>query len=432
MTIVSRSKLLLFVTLVLVAGASLASTPMWDARKLVYEHGRSGSTSLVSQGKPVATVDRSKVAQFVEIVDKIGPQYGLRPDIVIFPGSAPNAFATRNKAGLPVIGVNPAMLDVAQGDADMVATVVGHELAHLQLNHIDEARSREAAVNIIAIIAGAAIGYNVARRGVDGTPFLELAGVGALLVNRKFDRDQERAADELGLKAMFAAGYDGKAAPRLWERMKSYGGGGSGLWTSTHPSHDERIEALTQMAVLMRPERSGSTAVITASTGQSIEAGPTRPDNGGRYSLTGSSDWCLVSPQSADCTFPDQDTCSAKGNKCRARLSLAEDFLDTQGDPVQGSSSWCIADPDGTKQRCEFDSWDQCNAKRLSARFPCTNRDDLRPVNGQPSRPTAAVAPSGVSSSTPTTLQAIACQLPDGAVETLPRVQCASRGGAPR
>lgn len=346
--------------------------PVWDARRLVSERGSSGTTSLRADGKDVATVDNARVARLVEIVDKIGPQFSLRPEVVIIPGKAPNAFATRNKQGQAVVGFNPAMLDVTGDDADMAAVVVGHELAHLELKHVDESKSREAAVNIIALIAGAAVGYKATQRGRDGTPYIELAGIGALLVNRKFDRDQERAADQLGMKAMHASGYDVHAVPRMWMAMSRVTQGGSGWWASTHPSHSERIETLTQLAVAMRPTGTSPTTTMVASalTRPNAAVAPSTEGRADTYALSGDDGWCLVWGQSADCRFKDLDTCKARGTDCRERTAF------TQKLPQSSAAS--------------------------------------------------------ATSVVPVTLQPVICQLPDGTTETLPRVQCASRGGSPQ
>lgn len=419
-----RLRCLLTALLVFLAGAASSASPTWDARKLVNEQGAVGATSLRADGKEVASVNRAHVAQFIEIVDRIGPQYGIRPEVVIVPGKSPNAFATKNKSGAPIVGVNPEMLALAGGDPDLAAVVVGHELAHLQLNHLEDGRNRQAVVGILAVIAGAAVGYNVARRGGDGAPFVELAGLGGLLVNRKFDRDQERNADELGMKAMNAAGYDVHAAPRLWIRMKQYGEGGSGLWTSTHPSHEERIEVLTQLASAIRPLDSTTPAAVARSSipRASIERGQTVT----QYSLSGDADWCLVLPEIADCTFSDERTCLAKG-QCRTKSALSEQALNALGEPVKGTATWCLGSRDGLTQKCEFESWDGCNAARGDVQSPCTSREELRPST---TRPRIASTPP-VSSAAPIALLPIACRLGDGTTETLPRVQCASRGGTP-
>ena len=80
------------------------------------------------------------------------------------------------------------MLRLAGDDSDLAAVVVGHEMAHLQLNHMDEGQKRAAAIGVLSVIAGAVAGYNVAKRGGDGAPAMDLAAdMAAQLVNRKFD-----------------------------------------------------------------------------------------------------------------------------------------------------------------------------------------------------------------------------------------------------
>lgn len=339
----------------------------WDARKLVARNGATGTTTLrATDGKEVQAVDNARVATVVEVVDQIGPHFGLRPEVGIIAGKSPNAFATRNKEGQPLVVFNTAMLDVTGTDKDLTAAVVGHELGHLHLKHVEETQQRQAAVNVIALIAGAALGYNVAKRGVDASGVLDLSMFGGAMVNRKFDRDQERAADEVGIKAMNASGYDVYAAPRMWVAMNRVTTGGSGLWLSTHPSHAERIESLTRMAVAMRPQGTATTMVASAPASargstDSVSTASLRSE----YVLTGGESWCLVSGKSAECAFRGLDECMERGGDCRERSALS----------------------------------------------------------------LASASTTDSTSSIPQTLLPVTCMLPDGTSETLPRVQCASRGG---
>lgn len=391
----------LFLLVVLLAFASVAhaqvQTTFWDARRLLSSTTES-TVRLLEKDREVAQVERARVQQFVDVIDRIGSHFSIAPEIVLIQGQAPNAFATRGKDGKPLVGVNLPMLDLAGTDPDLAAVVVGHEMAHLQLNHLDEGRQRAAAIGVLSVIVGAVAGYNVAKRGVNPAPVVDLALIGGALTNRKFDRDQEREADDVGITAMYRAGYDVYAAPRLWERMQQIGGGGSGWWLSTHPAHDERIEALRKTAVALNQQGPQPTVVATAATvpaATSTAPAPAAPDRTSAPTLA----------------TPQQGPTLATGVVTRTEVVQ---MLPPAG--RTGDSAWCLAASDGTQAACSYAYWSDCNAARPNAAFRCLGRDaeelqartaTVAPPPSQPTtigEPAAALASPAppVSSSAPT------------------------------
>ena len=390
----------LFLLVVQLAFASFAHAQgqptFWDARRLL-SSTTEPTVRLLEKDREVARVERARVQQFVDVIDRIGGQFSIAPEIVLIQGQAPNAFATRGKDGKPLVGVNLPMLDLAGTDPDLAAVVVGHEMAHLQLNHLDEGRQRAAAIGVLSVIVGAVAGYNVAKRGVNPGPVVDLALIGGALTNRKFDRDQEREADDVGIKAMYRAGYDVHAAPRLWERMQQIGGGGSGWWLSTHPAHDERIEALRKTAVALNPQGPQPTLVATAATAPAATSpapAPAAPDTTSAPTLA----------------TPESSATLATGVVTRTEVAQAMPPRGRTGD-----SAWCLAASDGTQAVCSYASWSDCNAARPNSTFRCLGRDaeelqartaTVAPPPSQPTpigEPAAALASpaSPVSSSAP-------------------------------
>jgi predicted Zn-dependent protease len=70
-------------------------------------------------------------------------------------------------------------------------------------------------------------------------------GVGSQLGTLKFSRDDESAADRIGLVLMAEAGYDPRQAVAFWQRMEQLSSGGAPPeFLSTHPSHETRISNL--------------------------------------------------------------------------------------------------------------------------------------------------------------------------------------------
>jgi len=120
---------------------------------------------------------------------------------------------------------------------DAIAVTMGHEFAHLHLGHSGAARKeREDTARGVSNVLGTIL--NIAGVPFGGT----IASVGVTAVARSFTRDEERAADELGLKWATGAGFDvcGKArAVRMYQSMRS---GVDIPFLSTHPSYGERSD----------------------------------------------------------------------------------------------------------------------------------------------------------------------------------------------
>lgn len=117
------------------------------------------------------------------------------------------------------------ILDFFQSE-DEAAVVCGHELAHVSAKHI----KRSIGTRILATIAGEAIG------GTAGN----LAGG---LLFTKQSRKHEREADRRGIIYMWQAGFDPRAAWRVWEALNDLNGESPAIakYFSTHPVDTERI-----------------------------------------------------------------------------------------------------------------------------------------------------------------------------------------------
>lgn len=128
-------------------------------------------------------------------------------------------------------------------DEDELAAVLGHEIAHVTCRHTTESLTRQMPMNLI--LMGAAI-YAEAKGKEDLATWL---GAGFLLYEGlllpKYSRDDEAEADAVGLMYMAKAGYDPRAAVRLWKRAHEKEGDKSLFaWLSSHPSNKARYKAL--------------------------------------------------------------------------------------------------------------------------------------------------------------------------------------------
>jgi hypothetical protein len=186
---------------------------------------------------------------------------GVKAELAIIDTDQPNAYATTLKDGRQVIAFTTAYLNYLGNDKDALATTVGHELAHLHLNHSGDARKtreewRQAGSQILGVVLGVA-----------GIPFGgSIANAGVTAFTRSFTRDEERDADTQGLQWAVAAGFDpcGKArSVAVFQRMSS---GGQIPLLSTHPGYAERSELANEYSLKAnnRPCSESSAPVQTA------------------------------------------------------------------------------------------------------------------------------------------------------------------------
>lgn len=126
---------------------------------------------------------------------------------------------------------------------DEIAQIMGHEIAHALLGHGREQMSRA-----IAMQGGMTLGSIVAGRDLS-----VLAPVADIALTLPHSRASESEADRYGIELAARAGYDPRAAVRLWEKMSAASGNGPPAFLSTHPSPDNRIQALNALVPQMTP-----------------------------------------------------------------------------------------------------------------------------------------------------------------------------------
>lgn len=128
-----------------------------------------------------------------------------------------------------------------------LAAVLGHEVAHAVLRHGAEQVSRAQAQQLAIVGLGAI----VASQTEDEKTAQLAVGLGSLaaqgFVALPHSRSMELEADHIGTIYMARAGYDPRAAVRLWKKMNGFKDGkGPPTFLSTHPSDGKRIERLEE------------------------------------------------------------------------------------------------------------------------------------------------------------------------------------------
>lgn len=134
------------------------------------------------------------------------------------------------------MAVYTGLLPVAQ-NADALAVVMGHEIAHALLRHGAQRMTR-GKLEQLGQVAGAASGMDQSTMQM----MMQVYGYGSAL---PYQREHEVQADRLGLMLAAAACFDPREAVPLWERMERQGGGNRPPeFASTHPSAGTRIQEL--------------------------------------------------------------------------------------------------------------------------------------------------------------------------------------------
>jgi predicted Zn-dependent protease len=175
------------------------------------------------------------------VVDVLEPPYNdIEWELAIFESDSVNAFAMPGGK----IGVFSGILKVTENEHQLAA-VIGHEIAHVTLNHSAERASRAGltnfGINAIAIILGG--GYT----GATYTAQQALYAGATFGITLPYSRGRETEADTVGLDYMARAGFDPRESVPLWQRMGEGAGSAPAEFMSTHPAPDTRIENLISL-----------------------------------------------------------------------------------------------------------------------------------------------------------------------------------------
>jgi predicted Zn-dependent protease len=142
--------------------------------------------------------------------------------------------------------VYEGILPVTQDEAGL-ATVMGHEIAHVFADHGQERMSQQ----LLTQMGGMALDYALKEkpeetRNLFMTSYGLGTQVGYLL---PFSRLHENEADRLGLIFMAMAGYDPHEAVGFWQRMAQAKEGAAQPpeFLSTHPADETRIRKIQEL-----------------------------------------------------------------------------------------------------------------------------------------------------------------------------------------
>ena len=135
------------------------------------------------------------------------------------------------------------ILPIAQ-NADGVAVIMGHEVAHALAEHGGQRMSAGLTQQGLGLLLNKTTEKQPEKKR---KAILAAYGVGATVgVMLPFSRKHETEADKIGLELAAIAVYDVSEAPKLWKRMQKLGGPKKAEILSTHPANQTRIDNLTE------------------------------------------------------------------------------------------------------------------------------------------------------------------------------------------
>jgi len=242
----------------LLLSACVTSSPTGRHQVLLFngtEMAQLGVQSFEEMKKTETISTDKKTNAYVQCVSQaITTTLGKQPDfeeweVVVFDSPQVNAFALPGGK----IGVYTGLLAVATNQHQL-ATVIGHEIAHVQANHSNERLSTNQLTGY---------GTELGKLLIQDSEYQEVGmaalGLGVQYgITMPYGRAQESESDILGLQLMSQAGFDASESVTLWKNMAKASGGAEPMeFLSTHPSNATRINnlqtELPQLAQVTRP-----------------------------------------------------------------------------------------------------------------------------------------------------------------------------------
>ena len=194
--------------------------------------------------RDVRAIAERLIAKVDVVETALAQEHGLQPahfardfewEVNVIPSEQANAFCLPGGK----MAVYTGLIPVAQ-NADAVAVVMGHEIAHALLRHGAQRMSQQKLTQI-GQMAGAMSGMDPQQQQM----VMAAMGYGYLL---PYAREHETQADEVGLMLAAAACFNPQEAVPLWQRMSEASGGQAPPeFSSTHPNPGTRIQNLTAL-----------------------------------------------------------------------------------------------------------------------------------------------------------------------------------------
>lgn len=154
-----------------------------------------------------------------------------------------NAFAL---PGGPVIITRGLLLELDK--ESQLAGVLGHEVGHITARHHVKILEKRIALNFLL-----QIGSLLVPQDLTGELLLKLGQISAVLLDLKFNRDQEKEADKLGFLFVYKANYSPQGMIEVFEKFKKMEKTRPPEWLSTHPLPETRIKEAKEYISQFKP-----------------------------------------------------------------------------------------------------------------------------------------------------------------------------------
>jgi beta-barrel assembly-enhancing protease len=167
---------------------------------------------------------------------------GARQDFEFFAVRDPSINAFAMPGGF--VGVHTGLLTTAESESE-VASVLGHEIAHVTQRHIARMLGTQQQMQIPGLIAlAAALLLGRSRPDIAQGAMMAAQGVMAQ-TQLSYSRDFEREADRIGFQTLSGAGFDVRAMAAFFEKMQRttrvMDDGSVPGYLRSHPISTERI-----------------------------------------------------------------------------------------------------------------------------------------------------------------------------------------------
>lgn len=205
-------------------------------------------------------VQRAQAQEVQAIYDSLAGYAGVQADLCYSSDLDINAFATETESGKEkLVVIQEGMLNLMKEDRDAVAAVLGHELAHHKLDHIEAGKRKKEGMRafgaILGAVVGVAVGYD-SGSSLAGDLANAAVGAAAGLLVLKFNRNQEMAADRLSLQWTAAAGFNPQGMLRMQKTFAGLGGKKhKSSILSTHPTSVKRYKMAEKLLAKTPPSK---------------------------------------------------------------------------------------------------------------------------------------------------------------------------------
>jgi predicted Zn-dependent protease len=176
-----------------------------------------------------------------------------------------NAFATLGG----YVAVNAGLVLAAE-DEGQLASVLGHEFAHVTQQHVlrsVEQAKKDSLPILLAMLGAIAVAQGSNSDSASNGAMAALVSAQGLMIQRQIDytRSGEAEADRLGIRTLYRAGFDPGDAARMFQRMLALSRSNQGGererapdYLLTHPVTTSRISEALQRAEQLRASGNGS------------------------------------------------------------------------------------------------------------------------------------------------------------------------------